>query len=122
MPGWWGAIRMEDVRRVGLALVLTVSIWTLVARDFWDPSVLYASSISSNPGELTLGQPFYPYVGAYYDSSQYRICCVEIGVSMSMANPRILAPDNFLLAGMGVHPLTCGLTGGILGGGAASSS
>src|SRR3989441_6859921 len=111
MPGWWGAIRMEDVRRVGLALVLTVSIWTLVARDFWDPSVLYASSISSNPGELTLGQPFYPYVGAYYDSSQYRICCVEIGVSMSMANPRILAPDNFLMVGMGVQSPNCCIDG-----------
>src|SRR5438445_7877838 len=58
MPGWLGTIRMEDVRRVGLALVLAAGLWTLVAREFWDPSVLYASSISPSPGDLTLGQPF----------------------------------------------------------------
>ncbi len=101
VSGRLATIRIEDVQRVGLALVLTVCLWTLVAHNFWDPSVLYASSISSSPGELTLGQPFYPYVGGYYNSTQYRICCVEIGISISMANPSILAPDNFLLAGMG---------------------
>ncbi len=85
LSGWLGSIRMEDVRRVGLALALVVSLWTLVAREFWDPSVLFASSISPSPGDLTLGQPFYPYVGGYYNSIQYRICCVEIGVSISMA-------------------------------------
>jgi hypothetical protein len=111
MPGWLGSIRMEDVRRVGLALVLAACLWTLVAREFWDPSILYASTISPSPGDLTLGQPFYPYVGAYYNSTQYRICCVEIGVSISMANPRILAPDNFLMAGMGVQSPNCCVDG-----------
>src|SRR5437870_11595180 len=111
ISGWLGGIRIEDFRRVGLALVLTFCLWTLVARDFWDPSVLYASSLSPSPGDLTLGQPFYPYVGAYYNSIQYRICCVEIGVSISMANPRLLAPDNFLMAGMGVQSPNCCIDG-----------
>ncbi len=111
IPGWLGTIRMEDFQRVGLALVLAVCLWTLVARDYWDPSVLYSSSISPNPGDLTLGQPFYPYIGGYYNSIQYRICCVEIGVKISMANPRLLAPDNFLVAGMGVQSPNCCIDG-----------
>ena len=111
LSGRLSTIRIEDVQRVGLALVLTVCLWTLVAHNFWDSSVLFASSISSSPGELTLGQPFYPYVGGYYNSTQYRICCVEIGVSISMANPRTLAPDNFLLAGMGVQSPNCCVDG-----------
>ncbi|OLD09395.1 MAG: hypothetical protein AUI95_00945 [Crenarchaeota archaeon 13_1_40CM_3_52_4] len=111
ISGGFSNLRMEDVRRVGLALVLTLCLWTLVAREFWDPSVLYASAISPNPGDLTLGQPFYPYVGGYYNSTQYRICCVEIGVSISMANPHALAPDNFLMAGMGVQSPNCCIDG-----------
>jgi hypothetical protein len=111
MSGWLGTIRMEDARRVGLALVMAVCLWTLVAREFWDPSVLFASSLSPSRGDLTLGQPFYPYVGGYYNSIQYRICCVEIGVSISMANPRLLAPDNFLMAGMGVQSPNCCVDG-----------
>ncbi len=111
MSGWLGTIKMEDFQRVGLALVLTVSLCTLVARDYWNPSVLYASSISPSSGDLTLGQPFYPYVGGYYNSIQYRICCVEIGVSISMANPRLLSPDNFLMAGMGVQSPNCCIDG-----------
>jgi hypothetical protein len=111
ISGWLGTIRMEDFRRVGLALVIVVCLWTLIARDFWDPSVLYASSISPGPGELTLGQPYYPYVGAYYNSTQYRICCVEVGVSISMANPRLLSPDNFLMAGMGIQSPNCCIDG-----------
>lgn len=111
LSGLLGTIRIEDVQRVGLALVLTVCLWTLVAHNLWDPSILYASSISSSPGELTLGQPFYPYVGGYYNSTQYRICCVEIGVSISMTNPRLLAPDNFLMAGMGVQSPNCCVDG-----------
>ena len=111
IQGWLGTIRMEDFQRVGLALVLAVCLWTLVARDYWNPSVLYSSSISPNPGDLTLGQPFYPYIGGYYNSIQYRICCVEIGVKISMANPRLLAPDNFLVAGMGVQSPNCCIDG-----------
>ena len=37
LSGWLGSIRMEDVRRVGLALALVVSLWTLVAREFLGP-------------------------------------------------------------------------------------
>src|SRR6266699_552185 len=111
LSGRLSTIRIEDAQRVGLALVMTACLWTLLAHNFWDASVLFASAISSSPGELTLGQPFYPYVGGYYNSTQYRICCVEIGVSISMANPRLLAPDNFLLAGMGVQSPNCFVDG-----------
>jgi hypothetical protein len=111
LSGWLGTVRMEDARRVGLALVLTVCLWPLVAREFWDPTVLYASSMSASPGKLTLGQPYYPYVGGYYNSAQYRICCVEVGVSISMANPRLLSRDNFLIAGMGVQSPNCCVDG-----------
>src|SRR6266700_1687080 len=58
LSGRLSTIRIEDVQRVGLALVLTVCLWTLVAHNFWDASVLFASAISSSPGELTLGPPF----------------------------------------------------------------
>src|SRR6266705_5455604 len=75
--------RLEDIRRVGIAVVLLFSLLTLVSFDLWDPSVLYATSISPGPGQLTLGAPSYPYVAGYYNSSQYRICCVQIGVSFT---------------------------------------
>src|SRR5207249_7165354 len=38
--------RLEDIRRVGVAVVLLCSLWTLVSFQFWDPSVLYATGIS----------------------------------------------------------------------------
>ncbi len=56
-PLWLSKIGMEDSRRVATAVVITISLWTLVAYAFWDPSVLYASSISPGPGNLTLGLP-----------------------------------------------------------------
>ncbi len=113
--GWLGRIRLEDVRRVGVALVLTVCLWTLVAYGFWDPRVLYASSISPTPVNLTLGQSVYPYVAGYYNSTQYRICCLQIGVSFTKANVQLLAPDNFLMAGMGVQSPNCCVDGWDLG-------
>jgi hypothetical protein len=109
--GWLGTAKMEDIRRVSTALVMAVCIWTIVAQDLWNPSVLNIPSASPAPGDLTLGQPFYPYIGGYYNSIQYRICCVEIGVSISMANPQLLAPDNFLMAGMGVQSPNCCVDG-----------
>ena len=51
--GWLGGIRLEDARRIGVALVLTVCLWTLVAYGFWDPRVLYASPISPTLVNLT---------------------------------------------------------------------
>jgi hypothetical protein len=66
--------RLEDIRRVGIAVVLLFSLWALVSFSFWDPSVLYATSISPGPGQLTLGTPTYPYIAGYYNSTQYRIC------------------------------------------------
>ena len=115
LPGWLKEIRIEDVRRVGVALVLAVCLSTFVAWAFWDPSVLYATSISPGRGNLTLGLPNYPYVAGYYNSSQYRICCVQIGVSFAKANPRLLSPDNFLMAGMGVQSPNCCVDGWDLG-------
>ena len=109
--GWWARLRAEDLRRVGIALVMTLCLWTLVAYDSWDPSVLYASSISPTLADLTLGQSFYPYVAGYYNSSQYRICCLELGASFVMSNPGLLAPDNFLMAGMGVQSPNCCIDG-----------
>jgi hypothetical protein len=111
MLSWLRTVKKADFQRVGLALVLAACLFTLVARDYWNPSVLYSSSISPSPGDLTLGQPYYPYVGGYYNSTQYRICCVEIGVNISMANPRLLAPNNFLMAGMGVQSPNCCIDG-----------
>jgi len=113
---WLGRIRLEDIRRVGVAVVLTVCLWTLVAYGFWDPRVLYASSISPTPGDLTLGQSVYPYVAGYYNSiPQYRICCLQLGVSFVKASVQLLAPDNFLMAGMGVQSPNCCVDGWDLG-------
>jgi len=103
--------RLEDIRRVGVAAVLLFSLWTLVSFQFWDPSVLYATSISSGSGQLTLGVPTYPYVAGYYNSTQYRICCVQIGVNFTKVDLKALAPNNFLMAGMGVQSPNCCIDG-----------
>jgi len=110
-PLWSGRISLEDARRFATAVVLVVSLWTPIAYSFWAPSVLYANSISPGPGDPTLGLPSYPYVAGYYNSAQYRICCLEIGVSFAQANPALLAPDNFLMAGMGVQSPNCCIDG-----------
>ncbi len=115
LTGWLKEIRLEDVRRVGVALVLAVTLSTFVAWEFWDPSVLYATSISPGQGNLTLGLTTDPYIAGYYNSSQYRICCVQIGVSFTKADPRLLSPDNFLMAGMGVQSPNCCVDGWDLG-------
>ena len=103
--------RLEDIRRVGIAVVLLFSLWTLVSFGFWDPSVLYSDSISPGAGQLTLGAPTYPYVAGYYNSTQYRICCVQIGVSFTKVDLKALAPNNFLMAGMGVQSPNCCIDG-----------
>src|SRR5213080_5111001 len=103
--------RLEDIRRVGVAVVLLFSLWTLVSFQFWDPSVLYATGISPGPGQLTLGTPTYPYVAGYYNSTQYRICCVQIGVNFANMDLKALAPNNFLMAGMGVQSPNCCIDG-----------
>ncbi len=100
------------LRRLALAASITVSLWTLVAFPFWEPSVLYASSVSPDPGPLYLGLPIYrPYVAGYYNSTQYRICCLEIGVSLSKVDTSIIAPSIFLMAGMGVQSPNCCIDG-----------
>ncbi len=110
-PMWLRIAALGDARRVATAFVITVSLWTLVAYSFWNPSVLYASFISPGPGNLTLGLPSYPYVAGFYNSTQYRICCLEIGVRFAMAKPQLLAPNNFLMAGMGVQSPNCCIDG-----------
>lgn len=111
VPCWLAKIRLQQIQLVGLALVITVCLSTVFAVNYWDPSVTYANSISPGAGDLVLGQPYYPYVGGYYNSTQYRICCVEIGVNISMSNPKLLAPNNFLMAGMGVQSPNCCVDG-----------
>ncbi len=110
-PSWLNRVSLKDVQRVGLTLVIMVCVTTPIASNLWDSSVLYATSLSPTPGNLILGQPYYPYVGGYYNSSQYRICCVEIGVNISMTNPSLLAPNNFLMAGMGIQSPNCCVDG-----------
>src|SRR5207247_3241703 len=113
--GWLERIRLEDARRVGVALVLTVCLWTLVAYGFWDPRVLYASSISPMPADLTLGQSSYPYVAGYYNSIQYSICCLQLRVSFVEANRQLLAAGYLLLTGLGVPSPNCCVHGWYLG-------
>jgi hypothetical protein len=107
----FGRFRLNDARLVATALVIVISLWAPIAYSFWAPSVLYANSISPSPGEPTLGLPSYPYVAGFYNSTQYRICCLEIGVSFTQANPALLAPNNFLMAGMGVQSPNCCIDG-----------
>jgi len=107
-------IRHEDVSRIATALVITLAVWTLLANSYWEPSVLY-SDTSSGPGNTTLGLPMFPYVAGYYNSTQYRICCLEMGVSFANTDPASLAPGNFLMAGMGVQSPNCCIDGWDLG-------
>lgn len=103
--------RLEDVRRVGIAIVIFLSLWTLVSYSFWNPNVLYNTSISPNPGQMTIGTPSYPYVGAYYNSIKYRVCCVQVGVTVLNVDLKALAPNNFLMAGMGIQSPNCCIDG-----------
>jgi hypothetical protein len=103
--------RLEDVRRVGVAIVLLFSLWTLVSFDFWDPNVLSATSLSPGPGYLTLGTPSYPYVGGYYNAAKIRVCCVQVGVSVVNVNLKALGRNNFLMAGMGIQSPNCCIDG-----------
>src|SRR5207247_3773554 len=60
LSGWLGSIRMEDARRVGLALVMAVCLWRLVARRFSERRVLHAYSLSPTRGSLSLRRWFPP--------------------------------------------------------------
>ncbi len=109
--GWFGRLKAEDYRRVAVALVVTICLVSILFLQYWDASVLYATSISEGPKTTTLGLPAYPYVAGYYDSLQYRICCLEIGLSFVNAYTNFLASDNFLMAGMGVQSPNCCVDG-----------
>lgn len=102
---------LNDARLVATALIIVVILWTIIDYGFWAPSVLYETSISPGAKETTLGLPSYPYVGGFYNSTKYRVCCVEIGVSFVKADPAALVPDNFLMAGMGVQSPNCCIDG-----------
>src|SRR5207253_8499322 len=54
VSGRLGTIRIDDVQRVGLALVLSVCLWTLVAHNLWDASALFAISSSYSHDDTTL--------------------------------------------------------------------
>jgi len=64
--------RLVDIRRVGIAVVLFFSLWTLVAFGFLERRRPLLHKYLSEPGQLTLGTPTYPYVGGYYNSTGYR--------------------------------------------------
>ncbi len=104
-------LRLEDIRRVGMAVVLLFSAWTLVSYNLWIPNVLYNTNISPTPGHLTLGTPSYPYIAGYYNASKLRRCCVQIGVSIRKIDLNALEPDNFLMAGMGIQSPNCCIDG-----------
>ncbi len=108
---WSRRVSLEDVRRFAAAVVIVICLWAPIAYGFWAPSVLYASSISPGPGSPTLGLPSYPYVAGFYNSKQYRICCLEVGASFAKADSALLAPDNFLMTGMGVQSPNCCIDG-----------
>lgn len=113
--GWFGRLKAEDYRRVAVAFVVTICLVSILFLQYWDSSVLYATSISEGPKTTTLGLPSYPYVAGYYDSLQYRICCLEIGITFVNADTNLLAPDNFLMADMGVQSPNCCVDGWDLG-------
>ncbi len=102
---------LNDARLIATALIIVICLWTIIGYGFWAPSVLYDTSISPGAKDTTLGLPSYPYVAGFYNSTKYRVCCVEIGVSFSKADPALLAPDNFLMAGMGVQSPNCCIDG-----------
>ncbi|HYY91725.1 MAG TPA: hypothetical protein VE955_07030 [Candidatus Dormibacteraeota bacterium] len=112
---WFGRMSREDLGRVAVALVMTVCLSTLAIYNSWDARVLYQPTISPVPANLVLGQSIYPYVAGYYNSTQYRICCLEVGVSFAKADLGLLSPDNFLMAGMGVQSPNCCVDGWDLG-------
>ncbi|HET7404578.1 MAG TPA: hypothetical protein VFJ63_00505, partial [Candidatus Bathyarchaeia archaeon] len=112
---WPRKISRVDLGRVAVAVVLIVCLPTLVIYNSWDARVLYQTDISPGPAGPVLGQSIYPYVAGYYNSTQYRICCLEVGVSFAQADLRLLSPDNFLMAGMGVQSPNCCVDGWDLG-------
>jgi hypothetical protein len=103
--------RLVEIHRIGIAVVLFFSLWTLVAFEFRDASVLYPTNISPAPGQLTLGVPTYPYVGGYYNSTDQKVCCVQIGVSFTKVDLKALTSNNFLMAGMGFQSPNCCIDG-----------
>ena len=104
--------RAPTLHQIALAITIVLALWTAIAYPFWLPSVLYSPQIQPGPGPLYLGLPIYrPYVAGYYNSTQYRICCLEVGISFAKADPSLIGPGNFLMAGMGVQSPNCCIDG-----------
>src|SRR5213594_1801391 len=78
---------LNDLRLIVTAAVIIICLWATLAYAFWSPSVLYANPISPGPGQPTLGLPSYPYVAGFYNSTQYRICCLEIARQLRQSQP-----------------------------------
>ncbi len=101
------------MRYLAVALVMTVALSPAIFQPYWDPSVMYTPQSNA---QLVYGIPAYrPYVAGYFDSSQYRICCLEVGVNFSSVDTARIGSGNYLMAGMGVQSPNCCVHGWDLG-------
>ena len=104
-------------RTLAVALVIVVTLSPALFQPYWDPSLIYIANTSSQANsQLVYGLPAYrPYIAGYYDSLQYRICCLEVGVSFTNVDTSRIGPGNYLVAGMGVQSPNCCVDGWDLG-------
>jgi len=104
-------------RTLAVALVIVVTLSPALFQPYWDPSLIYIANTSSQANsQLVYGLPAYrPYIAGYYDSLQYRICCLEVGVSFTNVDTSRIGPGNYLMAGIGVQSPNCCVDGWDLG-------
>ncbi len=108
---------MPTFRSLAIAMVILVTLSPALFQPYWDPSVIFvANTVSQANSQPVYGLPAYrPYIAGYYDSLQYRICCLEVGVSFSHVDTSKIGPGNYLMAGMGVQSPNCCVDGWDLG-------
>lgn len=115
--------RFAIVRRIGwsfpamryltVALVMVLALSPAIFQPYWDQSIQYNPPMN---GSLSYGVTAYrPYIAGYFDSAQYRICCLEVGVNFSRVDVNRIGPRNYLMAGMGVQSPNCCVDGWDLG-------
>ena len=111
------ARNIPTFRTLAVALVIVVTLSPALFQPYWDPSLIYIANTSSQANsQLVYGLPAYrPYIAGYYDSLQYRICCLEVGVSFTNVDTSRIGPGNYLMAGLGVQSLNCCVDGWDLG-------
>ena len=111
------ARNIPTFRTLGVALVIIVTLSPSLFHAYWDPSVIEIPNTGSQANsQPTYGLPAYrPYIAGYYDSLQYRICCLEVGVSFSHVDTSKIGQGNYLMAGMGVQSPNCCVDGWDLG-------